>query len=472
MTQLYTANDHSAHGLEIFLHKTLSVNAIASLAKKTGFVNRENKFSPFLFVRSCLDSMTDKRWSCSSIYRKYVQYSIEHNPNQSPLSWGPFFDRLQKEELYDFVQALINKFDKYCGDGSLGNTANLVQILSEKLGITDITPHDGACVQIFNRELGKTFYHTGIPAVKIHGSVSLNSFIGAFRCITPGQADERVNMPRDERANRKLIICDAGYDTQGIYRDIENNGGFYLIKTKKCCGYKIHAEQLYDSSGAVGNPSFPVVKGARVSRKIKVSELPRDLKDRDMICQTQDGFLVRVIRFWILEEHKELCIHLVTNIPPEILDGMQIAALYRARWQVELLWKTYKSYCEIKGSLSSNIIIQKAMMLFAILAQVLRVSLGQTVELETRCCLSPMKVIHDAAHDVFRLLDNLLRNESPAQTIRNVISVYQHTMTKSAPSYINRLRGKSVDWIIEKISAPPLYTTTAEMWRNRAALFL
>ena len=35
----------------------------------------------------------------------------------------------------------------------------------------------------------------------------------------------------------------------------------------------------------------------------------------------------------------------VTNVPAEMLSGQQVATLYRVRWQVELVFKLWKSYC-------------------------------------------------------------------------------------------------------------------------------
>jgi IS4 transposase len=45
---------------------------------------------------------------------------------------------------------------------------------------------------------------------------------------------------------------------------------------------------------------------------------------------------------------------LVTNVPPDMLSGREALLLARARWQIELLFKLWKSHGHIDGSRSGK----------------------------------------------------------------------------------------------------------------------
>jgi IS4 transposase len=60
----------------------------------------------------------------------------------------------------------------------------------------------------------------------------------------------------------------------------------------------------------------------------------------------------RVIAFWY--KKKKRIGYLVTNLPRETVPAADIVGLYRLRWQIELLFKELKSYCNLKKFSKEN----------------------------------------------------------------------------------------------------------------------
>jgi hypothetical protein len=58
-------------------------------------------------------------------------------------------------------------------------------------------------------------------------------------------------------------------------------------------------------------------------------------------------FDFRVIAFWY--KKKKRIGYLVTNLARETVPASDVVELYRLRWQIELLFKELKSYCNLKN---------------------------------------------------------------------------------------------------------------------------
>ncbi len=200
--------------------------------------------------------------------------------------------------------------------------SSLLEILREKTGIDDIITHDGSMIRMSNNTLGLENYYIHDPALKLHASVSLTSFTTIYNNLTAGQADERTNISDDEKPlTNKLVICDAGYCSDNVYEQVEAAGGYFLIKLRANCGFQIEAMQKVSASEQVGEPVVPLVKGKKVPRALKVTEVKvSDEFAADLIAKTQSGIRLRVVKFKIEKEGNTSTISLVTNIPADKLD--------------------------------------------------------------------------------------------------------------------------------------------------------
>lgn len=391
-----------------------------------------------------------------------------------PISWEPFYDFLARPQFLTYVEELV----KICREKALQTRAfsdlcELVTLLQQRTNIKDIVAHDGSVVHIHNNTLGQENYYVNDPALKLHDSISVMSFCNSYNNFTEGQADERVNLYDDQdEVKDKLFICDAGYCCDGVFRQVTEGGGYFLIKLRLNCGYPIESMQYLTESGAIDTPFSPKVNKKRTTRPLKVNEVDVSKFSADMIATTKDGIRLRILKFQVPDQDgKKLTIILATNISADILDIFQIVALYRARWQCECMHRSLKGFCSLKGSRSGNKKIQQAIMLFSVITAYLKVILAGVAQEASAepLNLSAMQVMHKINPYLRDLLELIFLKSSPDKVLSYLeICCRQiaQNMRKSLPSSINRKLGKYIGWISDHIRRPIIESGMGALWFN------
>ena len=104
----------------------------------------------------------------------------------------------------------------------------------------------------------------------------------------------------------------------------------------------------------------------------------------------------------------------VTNVPPDMLTIKQIATLYRVRWQIELVFKLWKSYCGLRRVADcrrERVLVELyAKLIGVVLTHFLIAPLRMPKIAGTHREISPVKVRHifqRFARDLSRCLDDL-----------------------------------------------------------------
>ena len=99
--------------------------------------------------------------------------------------------------------------------------------------------------------------------------------------------------------------------------------------------------------------------------------------------------------------------YLAANLPPERYSVYQVAKAYRLRWQVELLFKEWKSYANLHAFDTKNAAIVEGLIWAAIGAAAIKRFLAQTTQIAARVETSTRKAAMCAVHvlgDIMRAL--------------------------------------------------------------------
>jgi hypothetical protein len=97
----------------------------------------------------------------------------------------------------------------------------------------------------------------------------------------------------------------------------------------------------------------------------------------------------RLIRRWFAEE-KRFCIWM-TNLPRDAWPAERVMRLYRGRWQVELLFKEWKSHNNLKGFVTGQKAIAEGLVWVSLLSLVLKRRVAQTLVKEGLSTLKAAK---------------------------------------------------------------------------------
>jgi hypothetical protein len=254
-------------------------------------------------------------------------------------AYKPFHKALAKPEFEVFMRDVV------------------VHLLNQLL-VTSLRPTRDSPLNLFKEVLlhdGTSFaIHEGLAnvfpgrypaknraAVEVHATMSLWDDQAVRLFIAPDTDAERYYIPAPCELKDCLIIGDRGYQSIDYCREVDAACGHVLIRHQtgidpviiqgfrdgklirsyagcrlselmaRCRGYTLDADGQWQG---IGNPSRP---------------------------DTQ----LRVVLVWndVTEEHMAL----VTNLDRDLFSPADLYQLYRLRWQIELLFKEWKSYCNL-----------------------------------------------------------------------------------------------------------------------------
>lgn len=160
-------------------------------------------------------------------------------------------------------------------------------------------------------------YKSTANAVKMHLAYDLNKMIPVQFLVKEGNYSEKKFL-KDILEKGITYVCDRGYISFKIFKDICNKGAFFVIRGKNKMRYVVHEELVVD---------IPA-KFLGFITKIKDIEVTFN--------NDKDNYAYRIVKFVALGEQYVL----VTNRFG--LTTYQIIMLYAYRWQIELFFRFIK----------------------------------------------------------------------------------------------------------------------------------
>jgi hypothetical protein len=256
----------------------------------------------------------------------------------------------------------------------------------------------------------------GRAAMKLQVQLDLRS--GALDAVSVEagkDCDQRTRLQSAPLPEGSLRIADLGYFDTEVLQGIEARKGFWL--SRLAFGTEVSTpeggpiariEDLFEPSRRVVDRRVLVGKEAKLACRIVIWRVPQEVADRrrqKLIATAREKGNRPPSRArlawcdWTI---------LVTNVPSERLTPEEIGVLYRARWQIELMFKRWKSLgriADLSGSSVTEQLVRLWSRLLAMLVQhwlLLACAWG-----DVRCSLhKACATIRDFAHDLARELDD------------------------------------------------------------------
>jgi len=175
-------------------------------------------------------------------------------------------------------------------------------------------------------------YNKTKGAMKLHCLLDHRGNIPSFVTVTGGRRHEvRVAKEADlPLIPDSIVTMDRGYIDFDFLYNLHQKGVFFVTRTKKNMMYKL-----------TGLHKMPAVDGLVLDLKVRLTGTKSALEYPDDL---------RVIWWYDKETDKEL--HFLTN--NFRLAASTIAAIYKARWQIELFFKWIKQNLKIKTFLGTS----------------------------------------------------------------------------------------------------------------------
>lgn len=372
------------------IKQVMTPAVVNELGRSARFCRRERVITPYRLalslVASCatmrVESLADIQRSFNALFGTSVAYK-------------PFHNQLAKWHFRDFMRALV----------SMILAQWVVRVLSARSHgafseFARIVIQDGSSFAIkdaLREHYPGRFTSKGPAAVELHATMSLLDESLCSVTLTPDTFSERAQLPAAHELCGDLLLADRGYFSIDYMRALEQNGAHFVIR-----GYTSINPTVREAFFADGTP-FKRVR----NKPLKACRFPKK-GTLDLDVQWGSGeqaFHARLLVSWNTREH---CYRfLVTNLARAQYTPEQIGQAYRLRWQIELLFKEWKSYANLHAFDTRNPSIVEGLIWAAIAAAAMKRFIAHITQVLHGVEISTRKVAMCAHHvltDIFRAL--------------------------------------------------------------------
>jgi len=290
----------------------------------------------------------------ADLHRFFVEHTGQH------IAYKPLHAQLSKPEFAVFMRRVLGRMLD-----ELARRA-LRPISPSVLGkFDDIVLQDGSSHAISDQlawHWPGRFTKTRPAAVELHATMSLFDDQVLSLSLAPDVTGEREFLPKPHELAGKLLLADRGYQDVEYCSRLTEAGAFFIIRA---------------TSGI-----NPVVCSARISgheatkfagQRLKIIRDKLKGQNGDLIVQwKRKGQLIRhrLVLLWNPRTGKHTM--LLTNLLTDDVEITQVGLLYRLRWQIELLFKEWRSHSNLHRFNTVKIAIVEGLLWASIAAAVLK----------------------------------------------------------------------------------------------------
>ena len=304
------------------------------------------------------------------------------------ITYKAFYNQVAKPHFADFARTMTSRL---IGDMTL-------KVLGFAKGracaeFHHIVLQDGSSFAIHDglREVFPGRFKAVKPAaVELHATMDLLCDAPTTVVLTPDTTNEQAFLPEPPTLTGALLLADRGYLDLHYMRRVQDAGGFFLIRAK--AGMNPHVVEAFREDGtrlrSLRNKPLKAIH-AKLPKRQRVELV--------VVWQVAAQPLrLRLLISW--NRRTQECCSLVTNLPAQRYPLDMIYRAYTWRWQVELLFKAWKSYANLHAFDTANPAIVEGLIWTAIAAAALKRFLASMTQLLAAVPMSTRKVAMCAVH--------------------------------------------------------------------------
>ena len=313
------------------------------------------------------------------------------------ITYKAFYNQVAKSRFADFARTMTSRL---IGDMTL-------KVLGFAKGrafaeFRHIVLQDGSSFAIHDglREVLPGRFKVVKPAaVELHTTMDLLCDTPTTVVLTPDTTSEQAFLPEPASLRASLLLADRGYLDLHYLRRLQDAGGFFIIRAK--AGMNPQVVEAFREDG----------KRLRSLRNKPLKAIHAKLPKRqrvELVVEWQvetHPLRLRLLISWNCQT-KEFC-YLLTNLLAQRYPLDMIYRAYKWRWQVELLFKEWKSYANLHAFDTENPAIVEGLIWTAIAAAALKRFLAHMTQLLLEVPMSTRKVAMCAVHVLGRIVQAL-----------------------------------------------------------------
>ena len=316
---------------------------------------------------------------------------------ETAVTYKAFYNQLAKPHFADFARILAARLISDMTLKVLGCEKG--HAFSE---FRHIILQDGSSFAIHDglREVFPGRFKTVKPAaVELHTTLDLLCDAPTTVVLTPDTANEQAFLPEPTSLRDSVLLADRGYIDLHYLRRVQAAHGFFLMRAK--AGMNPQVVEAFRADGK----RLQSLRNQRL--KVIHAKLPKRQRVELGVQWQVDGhpLCLRLIISWN-PRTKSFC-YFLTNLPATRYPLEVICRAYTWRWQVELLFKEWKSYANLHAFDTTKVAIVEGLMWTAIAAAALKRFLAHLTQRLAEVPISTRKVAMCAVYVLGAIVEAL-----------------------------------------------------------------
>ena len=360
--------------------------------KQLGFAERERLITPFRFALSVVASMANEQVeSIAALHRQFNDlWDLDTH-------YRGFYNQLVKDQSPEFFRTSLCDIMGKLSMKVLGFEAGQAFSEFNRLVIQDgssLALHD-ALADVFPGR----FNAVKPAAVELHCTLDLLHDAPITITLSPDTDSEHHYRPEPESLRGDWWLADRGYLDLAYLRDIERHGGFFIVRSKT--GLNPRVMDAYREDGKR-------LKSCQ-DRDLKAitSKFPKQQRSKLEVEWLIDGAPFRLCLIVSWNPQTKCFDYLLTNLSQDRYTISMICLAYKLRWQVELLFKEWKSHNNLHRFDTEKETIAESLIWSSLAASSMKRFLAHAAEHLLEVVISTRKAAMPSAYalpDLFRAL--------------------------------------------------------------------
>jgi len=411
--------------MRIALARALAADEVNQLGRDNRQSERLRMITPHrLFLSTMAALAARKVESLADLLREF------NHQNEVTVAYKAFYNRLARPGFAEFMRQMLARLIEQLS----------IRILAPEGHATvarfdDIVIQDGSSFAL-KKTLSEVFsgrFTTVEPAaVEVHATYSGFSDEVSTVEIAADSEEERQFLPKPSTLAGQLLLADRGYPSTKYFDEVGKHGGNFIVRLTRSHDPWVYAAWL-------GGKRLPLRTPVRLSQFIAQHSDRR----MDLDVEYQHGKQTHAFRVVVLPGNETSMTRLCTNLPRTPFPVDLVARLYRFRWQVELLFKEWKSYANLHKFNTANEHIAAGLIWASLCAAVLKRFLAHAAQLIGGKPISTRRVAMCAGHIIDDLVAALLACTCIAEAFREGIAFLLANARRANPKRdrkVGRLR--------------------------------
>jgi hypothetical protein len=345
--------------------------AVDEAAEASGVIQRQRKFSASSLAKTFILGFLAKPDASDE---DLAQLAVQVGANVTPQA----VEQRYTPQMEQFLKGLFGKAIQ----NVVGSNKALAPILER---FTSVILQDSTTI-VLSDDMSEQYpgcggsYGGGQAALKLQVEWDLRSGALTHVQIEAGRSpDGATTRQQARRGKGSLRIADLGYFDLDVFAEMTKAGEYFLSRLQYTTGLLEPdgtpvdlAQWLPQQTGKFIDQPMLVGKGKRLPCRVIAWRLPKEqaARRRQKLRQEYKNTYGKepsasrlALCDWTI---------LVTNVPNELLSPEEAVVLYRARWQIELLFKRWKSLgliALLQGSTTVRQMVKVWARLLAVLVQ-------------------------------------------------------------------------------------------------------